>query len=365
MLIMDIKNNLVSPRHGLPLIGAAQDYVSGCAILTRKDTVLSSEDAAFLLAMAGLSVDLDKKKYTGREIFSMLLPQDLNFEGESRVYKSTEDDDAYVRIKDGKLMSGIIDTATIGRESGSLLQYMFVRYGGELTSTFIDRIVKISLAVLLKFGISGNIGEFDLPEVAYKEIQEEVNAAEEEVNKLVKNYDASVENEILSITERIRGKARRIVSKYIKTEGNSINDMMITGAKASMINYVPTSAIIGQQLLRDVRLTEGYDGRLVSHFKRGDVGLAAKGFVFSSYKKGLNPVEFFFHESSSREGLMDNVIRTPVSGYLYRRLSSALQDLKVADDLSVREGNAIVEFKYGEDGVDISLSDKGSLNIWM
>jgi DNA-directed RNA polymerase beta' subunit len=48
---------------------------------------------------------------------------------------------------------------------------------------------------------------------------------------------------------------------------------------------------------------------------------------------------------------------------MQRRLSSALQDLKVSDDLSVRLGSSIVQFKYGEDGLDVSASDKGDLKL--
>jgi DNA-directed RNA polymerase subunit A" len=58
---------------------------------------------------------------------------------------------------------------------------------------------------------------------------------------------------------------------------------------------------------------------------------------------------------------MDTALRTPKSGYLYRRLVSALQDLKVEYDGTVRDASEnIVEFMYGEDGKDISklhLSD--------
>ncbi|MDP8012859.1 MAG: DNA-directed RNA polymerase subunit A', partial [Nanoarchaeota archaeon] len=230
-LIMDIKNNIVSPRHGLPLIGATQDYLSGCAILTKKETVLDASDVGQLLAMADVEVNLTKKKYTGREVFSMLLPEDLNFEGESKVYKSTGDDDAYVRIKNGKLVTGVIDSEIIGRESGSLLQYLFVRYGGSTTATLINRIVKLSLMVLMKFGISVNPGDFDLPENAYKLVDDTISEAEKDVDSLLKKYDRNVENQILAITEKVRGEARNIVRKYIKTEGNTINEMMITGAK--------------------------------------------------------------------------------------------------------------------------------------
>ncbi len=49
---------------------------------------------------------------------------------------------------------------------------------------------------------------------------------------------------------------------------------------------------------------------------------------------------------------------------MQRRLSSALQDIKVYNDRSVRLGNKkIIQFTYGEDGLDVSLSDKGDLKI--
>ena len=67
---------------------------------------------------------------------------------------------------------------------------------------------------------------------------------------------------------------------------------------------------------------------------------------------------------TGRDALMDTALRTPKSGYLYRRLSNALQDLKVEYDGTVRDAKkAIVQFKYGEDNVDVSRSDNGKINI--
>lgn len=61
---------------------------------------------------------------------------------------------------------------------------------------------------------------------------------------------------------------------------------------------------------------------------------------------------------------MDTALRTPKSGYLYRRLANALQDVKVAYDLSVRDsGNKIIQFQYGEDGIDVAKSEDGSINV--
>jgi DNA-directed RNA polymerase subunit A' len=61
---------------------------------------------------------------------------------------------------------------------------------------------------------------------------------------------------------------------------------------------------------------------------------------------------------------MDTALRTPKSGYLYRRLANAMQDLKVEYDHTVRDtASKIIQFKYGEDGMDVSKSEDGILNI--
>ena len=52
---------------------------------------------------------------------------------------------------------------------------------------------------------------------------------------------------------------------------------------------------------------------------------------------------------------MDTGLRTPKSGYLYRRLANALQDLRVEYDGTVRDSNNnIIEFKFGDDGMDVT-----------
>ena len=66
---------------------------------------------------------------------------------------------------------------------------------------------------------------------------------------------------------------------------------------------------------------------------------------------------------SGREGLVDTAIRTAQSGYMQRRLINALQDLRVDYDSTVRDTRGvIVQFRYGEDGVDPARK-KGELSI--
>jgi DNA-directed RNA polymerase subunit A' len=61
---------------------------------------------------------------------------------------------------------------------------------------------------------------------------------------------------------------------------------------------------------------------------------------------------------------MDTALRTPKSGYLYRRLANAMQDLRVEYDGTVRDANGrIIQFEYGEDGIDVSRSENGRIDV--
>ena len=61
-----------------------------------------------------------------------------------------------------------------------------------------------------------------------------------------------------------------------------------------------------------------------------------------------------------REGLVDTAVRTSRSGYMQRRLVNALEDLKVESDGTVRHTSGeIIQFMYGEDGVDPARSMNG------
>ena len=68
------------------------------------------------------------------------------------------------------------------------------------------------------------------------------------------------------------------------------------------------------------RIEIGYVNRTLSLFKENDLGAEARGFIRNGFKNGLLPYEFFFHAMTGRDALMDTALRTPKSGYLYRRL---------------------------------------------
>jgi DNA-directed RNA polymerase subunit A' len=222
----------------------------------------------------------------------------------------------------------------------------------------------------MRTGLSFGIADEDVPNEAKIEIFDALVKAEEEVHDLIKAYEAkelealpgrtlaeTIEMLIMQKLGKARDNAGQIAGNHLGLE-NSAVIMAKSGARGSMLNLTQMAACVGQQAVRGERIRRGYSQRTLPHFKKGDLAADAHGFVKASYKSGLNPTEYFFHAIGGREGLVDTAVRTSQSGYLQRRLVNALQDLEVQYDGSVRETRGVVvQFKYGEDGIDSTKSD--------
>jgi len=352
-ILMSVAESIVSPRFGRPIIGGRHDHISGMYLLTKKEVKLTRAEA---LALTGGILELPKGgKFTGADIFSLLVPDDLDLEFDGAF------PDNKIVIKKGKVVSGEIDQE--GME-GHLLNEIFIRYGPKRASEFIDQSTRLSIRALMKYGFSVGIDEGDLPEKGKREIEKLLKDSEERVDELIqayhrhelkripgKSWRESLEEYVMVELGKARNETGNMASRIIKQ--NTITIMAQSGARGSMLNLTQMSGCVGQQAVRGERIKRGYHLRTLSHFIGGDVSAEANGFVKSSFKKGLTPTEYFFHSMGGREGLVDTAIRTGRSGYMQRRLINALQDLSVHSDGTVRgDGGIIVQFKYGEDNID-------------
>jgi len=387
-ILMRVQEQILSPRFGGPIIGGIQDHITGAYLLTRKGTLLTREQSQQLLATAGVFASLPKpavkekgvEYWAGKQVFSMFLPKGLNLtfkakicENCTRCKKEECEIDAYVVIRDGQLLSGVMDARSYkALDRCEVLDRIVKDYGTTAAREFLDRVTKLSIAAAVMFGFTTSIDDEDIPPEAKERISEVLDDAREKVNKLIEVYNAgelepfpgrslreTLEMRIMEVLAESRDRTGEIAEKYLGLDNPAVI-MARTGARGSMLNLTQMTACVGQQSVRGERLSRGYRGRTLPHFKSGNLGAEARGFVSSSYKDGLKPLEFFFHAMGGREGLVDTAVRTAQSGYMQRRLVNALQDLRVENDGTVRDGRgAVVQFVYGEDGVDPARSDNG------
>ena len=122
-------------------------------------------------------------------------------------------------------------------------------------------------------------------------------------------------------------------------DDNRMLTMIKAGSKGNTINLVQMVGCLGQQSVEGRRINFGFENRTLPHFTKYDDGPESRGFVESSFVKGLTPQEFFFHAMGGREGLIDTAVKTSETGYIQRKLVKAMEDCKINFDMSVRNAS--------------------------
>ena len=381
-LLMKVQDQIISPRHGHAIIRPTEDHISGMFIMTRNDTTFTRNEVFDILAMAGITEmpKADKKdRYSGRAVFSQLLPEDFNFASRTKICKKCDKCkkeecpfESYVSIKNGKQISGAIESGIMGE----LVESM-VPYGNDRAREFIDAVARVSARVITIKGFSVSMDSYQLSNTLRNNINESAKNAEKEVNALVMQFQnktldrqpgktlrETLEERVMYTLSKIRDNAGQAIRKELSIN-NSALLMAEIGARGSLLNVIFITGLLSQQAVRGRRLRRGYRGRTLSHFKTGDIGARAMGYVASNFTTGMNPVEYFFHAMGGRESMVNTAIRTARSGYMQRRFINALQDLMTYPDLSVRDaGGRMVETLYGGDGLDpMKITKAGDIAI--
>jgi DNA-directed RNA polymerase subunit A' len=354
-----VEKQLLSPRHGHAIIKPQEDHVSGLYFLTFEGAIFSRDEASNMMYLIGRTelpkADVAGGFYSGKLLFSTLLPDDTNL----KVTSKLGDD---IIIKGGKLVKGAIESKAM---EGELLENMFVNHGPEFTRDFLDSATMLALEAISIHGLSVSLKDYTISPKGVEKINEIIDKMNREIDNLIMQYkNKSLERSPgMTLQETLEGLiveittvARIDVGKIVESDLGKDNPSVIMakiGARGSLLNAIQMSAVVAQQTVRSKRLTRGFKGRILPYFKRGALTGAEKGFVYSSFMKGLTPYEFMHHAMGGREALVNTAIRTARSGYMQRRLINALQDLVVYDDMTVRNADmSVVQFIYGGDGKD-------------
>jgi len=357
-ILLDVNQNLMSPKNNTNLIGCIADAVTGNYLLGL--TEMSKADASQLLYEANLSTAFTKKTLNGAEIISEVLPK-INFE-----YKPKSAEEPFI-IKAGKLMSGAVDDKVVGVESGVLIRELDRTIGREKTLETIRKIFAIGTKYLSKKGFTISTNDLKVNTKVEGATDKIINDSEDKTKAIIESFkdetleiipgktkEESREIRIIQILNEVRTKIGQIVKQEFPKD-NPLSSMITSGSGGNILNITQMACCVGQQSLWGKRIGFGYTNRTLSCFKENDLSPKARGFIESAFMKGLKPYEFFFGSITGRDSLMDTALRTPKSGYLYRRLANALQDMKVTYDGTVRDGSDnVMQFKYGDDGLDTS-----------
>ena len=371
-----VSSQIISPRENKPVISIVQDSLLGANRITR-DCVKFSEKILMDLLMWNKDFDgilpkplndnLDNPKWSGHQLISMILPEitlnmgNKSFDEENENYDSQN----FIKIKNGIMSQGKIDKDILTKSSRGIIQILFNDYGQKESTDFLDNIQYIITNYLVRTGFSCGISDLIATQYTKDKMKKEMENEIDEVkvkmqhvhlnifdNQSSKTNTELFEEEVNNILNRASRKAGTICEKSLSKDNRIVN-MVKAGSKGSTLNITQMVACLGQQNIDGKRIPYGFVDRTLPHYTKYNDGAESRGFVESSFIKGLKPQEFFFHAMGGREGLIDTAVKTSETGYIQRKLIKAMEDLSVKYDGTVRNAaNTIVQFVYGEDGME-------------
>ncbi|MGC9346203.1 MAG: DNA-directed RNA polymerase subunit A', partial [Candidatus Bathyarchaeales archaeon] len=185
-LLMQVQDQILSPRFGGPIIGAIRDFITAAYLFTRKANYLTKDEVGRLLVAARYEGPLPEPQikkpqplWGGKQIFSLFLPKDLNCvlkaticRGCAKCLKENCPYDAYVVVKNGELKCGVIDRRSIGAEQSESLFHRIIKdYGTRAGREFLNRITRMLKLFITMRGFTYSYDELVLSSKAEDKIR--------------------------------------------------------------------------------------------------------------------------------------------------------------------------------------------------
>ena len=367
---------IISPANNSSIIGIFQDSMLGCYQFTRKDVNFTPRDAMNLLMMydrineTELLENFEKNnKITSFNILTQITPP-LSLRYKTKGFVEDKDDfnttkTGVLEIIDGDYIRGQMTKDVLGAGSKGLLHRICNDYGNMASAKYIDDLQNIITEYMKTSGFSVGISDLISDKKTNDEIIDVITKKKTEVKNLIdqthigifenntgKTNEEEFETQVNNILNQATSESGKIGLKSLGSNNRFVT-MVKAGSKGSDLNISFMISCLGQQNVDGKRIPYGFDNRTLPHFTKFDDSPGARGFVESSYINGLSPQELFFHAMGGRVGLIDTAVKTSTTGYIQRRLIKGLEDLMVNYDMTIRTNkNKIVQFAYGDDGID-------------
>lgn len=390
MNLMGVKNNLLTPKSGEPIIAATQDFITGSYLISKKDSFFDKATLTQMLtSMSDGITDFDLPPptifkpvflWTGKQIFSLLIKPNkkskvlINLDAKCKTYvppskglpNEMSPNDGFVIIRNSQILSGVMDKSLLGDGKKHSVFYTILRdYGPIEAATAMNRMAKMCARFMGDRGFSIGISDVTPKEDLKQKKEKLVEIAYAKCDELIELYktgkletqpgcdeEQTLEAKIGGLLSKVREEVGEVCIRELE-RSNAPLIMATCGSKGSTLNVSQMVAVVGQQIISGNRVPDGFQDRSLPHFLKNSKTPQSKGFVRNSFFSGLNPPEFLFHAISGREGLVDTAVKTAETGYMSRRLMKSLEDFSASYDDTVRNSsNGVVQFIYGGDGLD-------------
>ena len=337
-------NNLLKPQDGKPVTVPTQDMILGSYYLTMEVSgeqgegkyFSSPEEAIMAYANhdlglhANIHVRMTKeteegvrsgivKTTVGRIIYNEGIPQDLGFVDRSKPENEFELE---------------LNFPVSKKNLGKIISKSINKHGLTRTAELLDYIKATGFKYSTTGAITVSVDDVKVPE-AKKQILADAN---EQVNNVLKQYKRGLitDNERYNSVIKIWEKATDDVTEAMKNNFEDLNPVYMMSQSGARGN------------INQLRQIAGMRGLMAS-----TTGKTVEIPITSSFREGLDALEYFISAHGARKGLADTALRTADSGYLTRRLVDVAQDIIVREeDCGTTEGIEVYDIKDGNQVIE-------------
>ena len=331
--IAAIPHHIITPRHAKPMIGVYQDTLVGSYRLTQKGVQFTRREFMNLMMwnkrfngmMPPPRLREDgKERWTGQQVLGALLPP-INIDmanGSFDSEKDSKDSDNYVKIKEGDIEQGVVDGDIYMKASKGIIHVTYNDCGSKDTVDLLDALQNTVENFLVLNGFSVGISDLVADDETKKEIDAKIQERKKQLEQLIlqvhldlfdnntgKTNQKEFEDQAFGILNQATSDAGSTGQKSLSTE-NRLVAMVRSGSKGAPLNIAQMMACLGQTAIEGKRVPYGFTDRTLPHYKKYDDSAEARGFIESSFIRGLTPQQFFFHAMSGREGLIDTAVKS-------------------------------------------------------
>ncbi|MDP3710226.1 MAG: DNA-directed RNA polymerase subunit beta' [bacterium] len=331
--IMLSSRNLLKPATGDPIVDPTKDIVMGCYYATTIRPGLKGEGKIFSsdeeLEMAYNFKEVDLRSLIKVRIPKKKIDPSANEEGLQLIETSIG------RILFNRTLPAdfpYVNSQLKSKDLAEVIAQIIKKYGIENTPPTLDSVKSFGFDFASKSGISWGMNDLIIP----TQKKELIKKAEEEILVVLDQYqngllaDKERYDRIVEIWQGVVNKITELVPKALDEDG-PVWAMVDSKARGSWTQ---------------IRQMSGMKG-LVANPSGRTIELP----VISSYKEGLNVLEYFISTHGARKGTADTALRTSAAGYLTRRLVDVSQDLIISESDCKPKG-----------GVEITKQDSQDIN---
>lgn len=337
-------NNLLKPQDGKPVTVPTQDMILGAYYLTmiiegekgegnyyssKEEAVIAYENKelgmhAKIHVRMYREIDGEMKHKTvettvGRLIYNEGIPQDLGF-------VDRENPETAFELE--------LNFTVSKKNLGKIIEKCINKHGLSEAAVLLDYIKATGFKYSTTGAITVSVDDVKVPP-AKKDI---LAAANEEVNNVLKQYKRGLitEEERYQSVINIWEKATDKVTDAMKDNFDDLNPVYMMSQSGARGN------------INQLRQIAGMRGLMAS-----TTGKTVEIPITSSFREGLDALEYFISAHGARKGLADTALRTADSGYLTRRLVDVSQDIIVREkDCGTTEGIEIFDIKDGNQVIE-------------